>query len=136
MTTLPYRKPSWFLRNVGNRLSPMNAKLVVRLSVPGRATGEWRTTPVVVLDHAGERYLVAPFGYTEWARNLRIAGHGRLIRRGRSEEEFTAVEVPPGDRAPVIAAYRNRFDKMPGVAAGFQNLPDPADHPTFRILPA
>ncbi len=135
MTTLPYRKPSWFLRNVGNRLSPMNAKLVVRLSVPGRTTGQWRTTPVVVLEHAGERYLVAPFGYTEWARNLRAAGHGRLIRQGRVEE-FTAVEVPAGDRSLVIAAYRRRFDRMPGVAASFKDLPDPADHPTFRIVTA
>jgi deazaflavin-dependent oxidoreductase (nitroreductase family) len=135
MTKLNYRKPPWWQRAIGNRLAPMNAKLVARLSVPGRSTGQWRTTPIVVLDHAGERYLVAPFGDTEWARNLRAARRGRLIRR-RAVEEFTADEVPAGDRPPLIAAYRARYGKAPGVDAGFRQFPDPADHPTFRITPS
>jgi deazaflavin-dependent oxidoreductase (nitroreductase family) len=132
MPEVKYRKPPWWMRTIGNRLSPMNGKLVVRLSVPGRTTGRWRTTPVVVLDHDGERYLVAPGGQTEWARNLRAARRGRLVRPGQVED-FTAVEVPPRQRPPVIAAYRSRFDRMPTVAAGFRDFPDPADHPTFRI---
>jgi deazaflavin-dependent oxidoreductase (nitroreductase family) len=123
------------MRYIGNRLSPMNAKLVARLSIPGRVSGRWRTTPIAVLDHDGERYLVAPGGQTEWARNLRAARRGRLIRQGRVEE-FTAVELPPGDRPPVIAAYRSRYGKMPTVDAGFREFPDPADHPTFRIAAA
>src|SRR5215470_14144793 len=135
MTELHYRKPPWWLRHIGNRFSPRNAKLVARLSVPGRTSGQWRTTPVVVLDHDGERYLVAPGGQTEWARNLRAARRGRLIRQGHIEE-FIAVELPPRDRPTVIAAYRSRYGKMPTVDAGFREFPDPADHPTFRIATA
>jgi deazaflavin-dependent oxidoreductase (nitroreductase family) len=134
MTTLHYRKPPWWLKYIGNRFSPRNAKLVARLSVPGRTSGQWRTTPVVVLDHDGERYLVAPGGQTEWARNLRAAGRGRLIR-GDHVEEFVAEEIQPRDRPPVHAAYLDRYGRMPTVKAGFRAFPDPADHPTFRLSP-
>src|SRR4051812_33349127 len=132
MTKLRYRKPPWWLRHIGNRFSPRNARLVAQLSVPGRTSGQWRTTPVVVLEHDGARYLIAPGGQTEWARNLRAAGHGRLSRR-EHVEEFTAEEVPTVDRAPVLDAYLHRYGRMPTVKAGFRALPDPADHPTFRI---
>jgi deazaflavin-dependent oxidoreductase (nitroreductase family) len=135
MTKLHYRKPPWWLTHIGNRFSPGNAKLVARLSVPGRTSGQWRTTPVVVLDHDGERYLVAPGGQTEWARNLRAAGRGRLIRR-EHVEEFTAVELPTGERPAVHEAYLRRYGRMPTVRSGFRAFPDPADHPTFRITPA
>ena len=135
MTTLRYRKPPWWLRYIGNRFSPRNAKLVAVLSVRGRASGRWRDTPVVVLDHAGERYLVAPGGQTEWARNLRAAGRGRLIRR-ENVEDVVAEELPHRDRQPVLAAYLDRYGRMPTVKAGFRAFPDPADHPTFRITSA
>jgi deazaflavin-dependent oxidoreductase (nitroreductase family) len=117
MTTSHYRKPPWWLRYIGNRFSPRNAKLVARLSVPGRTSGQWRTTPVVVLHHDGERYLVAPGGQTEWARNLRAAGRGRLIR-GDRVEEFVAEELQPRDRPPVLAAYLDRYGRMPTVTEG------------------
>jgi deazaflavin-dependent oxidoreductase (nitroreductase family) len=134
MTKLHYRKPPWWLKHIGNRFAPRNAKLVAQLSVPGRTSGQWRTTPVVVLDHDGDRYLVAPGGHTEWARNLRAAGRGRLTRRERVEQ-FGAEEVPPQDRPTVLAAYLSRYGKMPTVKAGFRAFPDPADHPTFRLTP-
>ena len=44
------------------------------LAVRGRKTGEWRTVPVNLLVHEGERYLVAPRGETEWVRNMRYRG--------------------------------------------------------------
>ena len=40
---------------------------------------------------------------------------------------------PVAERPPLIAAYRERFDRFPSVAATFERLPDPADHPTFRL---
>jgi deazaflavin-dependent oxidoreductase (nitroreductase family) len=121
------------MRIIGNRLAPrFNPKLVATLSVPGRTSGQWRTTPIVVLEHDGGRYLVAPFGDTEWARNLRAAHTGRL-HRGSGVEEFVAVEVSPSGRPPLIEAYLRRYGRMPQVAASFRQLPDPADHPTFRI---
>jgi deazaflavin-dependent oxidoreductase (nitroreductase family) len=135
MTARAYRKPRWWLRAIGNRLAPLsNPRLVATLSVPGRRSGQWHTTAVVVLEHQGERYLLAPFGDTDWSRNLRAAGGGRL-RRGRRVEHFTADEVPPQQRGPLIEAYVRRYGKMPGVKASFEQLTDPADHPTFRIIP-
>lgn len=104
------------------------------LSVRGRRSGQWRTVPVVVLEYEGERYLLTPFGDTDWSRNLRAAGGGRL-RRGRRVEHFTAVEVSPQQRGPLIKAYVRRYGKMPGVKTSFDQLADPADHPAFRIVP-
>jgi deazaflavin-dependent oxidoreductase (nitroreductase family) len=135
MTARAYRKPPWWLRAIGNRLAPLfNPRLVANLSVPGRRSGQWRTVPVVVLEYQDERYLLTPFGDTDWSRNLRAAGRGRL-RRGRRVEHFTAVEVPARQRGPLIKAYLRRYGKMPGVKTGFDQLADPADHPTFRIVP-
>jgi hypothetical protein len=89
---------------------------------------------LVVLEYEGQQYLLTPFGDTDWSRNLRAAGGGRL-RQGRRVEQFTAVEVPPEQRGPLIEAYQRRFGGTPGVKASFEQLADPADHPTFRIVP-
>jgi deazaflavin-dependent oxidoreductase (nitroreductase family) len=134
MTKTAYRKPPWFMRAIGNRLAPLNRDMVAILSVRGRASGQPRSTPIVVLEHDGERYLVTPYGNTEWVRNLRAAGAGQLKQRGRTEE-FTATEVPVDQRAPIIEAYLRRYGRMPTVARTFAQLPDPAQHPTFRITP-
>jgi len=103
------------------------------LSVHGRSSGQWRAVAVVVLEHEGQRYLLAPSGHTDWSRNLRASGAGRLRHRGQMEE-FTAVEIPVDQRQPLIEAYRRRYGKLPRVAATFRKLPDPADHPAFRIV--
>lgn len=128
-----YLKPPWMQRNVGNRLAPLvKPSVVSKLSVPGRRSGQWRTTPVAVLDHGGARYLVSVFGTTDWALDLRASGRGRLAGRQRVEE-IGAVEVPVGERQPILDAYLARFAKMPHVDAAFRSLPDPSDHPTFRV---
>jgi hypothetical protein len=122
------------LRDVGNRLAPLfRPSLVSKLSVPGRRSGRWHTLPIVVLDHDGERYLVSYRGESDWVLDLRASNSGRLARRGHVEE-ITVVEVPVPDRPPLIEAYRARYGKVPTVAATLRALPDPADHPTFRII--
>ena len=77
-----YVAPGWFTRTVFN---PSVAFLTRagfsvwgsrELRVRGRTSGEWRTTPVNLLSHDGERYLVAPRGETQWVKNLRAAGEG------------------------------------------------------------
>ncbi len=82
--------------------------------MPGRNTGKWRWTPVVVLDHDGVRYLISAYGDTEWSRNLRASGARRLTRRGRVEP-FTAVEVPVEQRPPLVEAYLRAFGNLPTV---------------------
>jgi deazaflavin-dependent oxidoreductase (nitroreductase family) len=134
-STRPYVRRPWIARAVGDRLAPrFRPAQVRRLSVPGRLTGRWRTTPVAVLEHDGASYLVAAFGVTDWALSLRAAGRGRLTRAdGRTWFDFRASEVPVAQRGPILAAYQQAFGSAPGVGPAFRALPDPADHPTFRI---
>jgi hypothetical protein len=63
-------------------------------------------------------------------RNARSAGSVELRRGGRGEL-FAAVEVPVGERGPIIDAYRAKAGRM--VEGYWKRLPDPADHPTFRL---
>jgi deazaflavin-dependent oxidoreductase (nitroreductase family) len=129
----PYLPPNWMQSHVGNRMAALfGRRFVSQLTVRGRRSGEPRSVPVAVLDHEGVRYLIAPRGRTHWVRNLRAAGEGELKQRGR-KWRFGAEEVPVAERPPLIAAYRREFDRFPSVAQTFEKLPDPADHPTFRL---
>jgi deazaflavin-dependent oxidoreductase (nitroreductase family) len=134
MTTKAYLRQPWAARAIGGRMARLFRPSIVRLlSVHGRTTGQWRSVPVVVLEHDGDRYLIAAYGNTEWSRNLRAAGIGRLSGHGRVEE-FTTTEVRAEQRPPLISAYLRQFGTLPTVASTFRALPDPADHPTFRII--
>jgi len=124
-----YLKPGFVLSRVMNPLL-MKIGLVPTLAVRGRRSGQWRTVPVNVLDLGEQRYLVAPRSDTHWARNLRASGEGELRRRGRTER-FRASEVPVGERPRLIDAYLARWGRE--VKAVFEQLPDPADHPVFRL---
>jgi deazaflavin-dependent oxidoreductase (nitroreductase family) len=110
------------------------------LAVRGRRSGEWRTIPVNLLEHAGARYLVAPRGETEWVRNLRASGTGEL-RLGSRREPFRATEVAGAEKLPVLRAYLerwwfevSRFFDLAGPAADDTDLARIAPHhPVFRI---
>jgi deazaflavin-dependent oxidoreductase (nitroreductase family) len=133
MSDRRYIKPPWGQRYIGNRLAPLfQRSLISKLSVPGRRTGRWHTTPVAVLDYAGERYLISYRGASDWARNLEASHRGRLSQRGHVEE-ITVEDVPVDERGPLLAVYTERFGRMPTVGPVLRALPDPADHPTFRI---
>ena len=110
------------------------------LEVPGRKTGEPRRTPVNLLTVDGQRYLVAPRGHTQWVRNLRVSGRGRLLL-GRRGEEFTATELPDDARPPILRAYLKRWKAEVGVFFGGVGPDSPEeelrriapDHPVFRL---
>jgi len=125
-----YLKPNWLISRVANPLL-MRFGAVPTLRVRGRSTGRWRSVPVNVLELDGERYLVAPRGETDWVRNLRAAGGGQLQYGRRPGEPFTAVEVPDEEKPRVIEAYLARWGRQ--VGSQFETLPDPSDHPVFRI---
>ena len=130
---LGYLKPPWVQRQIGNRLAPrFRPELIARLSVQGRRTGRWHSVPIVVLEHDHERYLVSYRGASDWALNLQASHHARLTKLGRTEE-ITVEDLPPAERAPLLEVYRDRYGQMPTVAAVLRSLPDPADHPVFRI---
>jgi deazaflavin-dependent oxidoreductase (nitroreductase family) len=143
------KRPGWFTKNVFNRA--LNALMGLGISVlgsrvlevRGRSSGVPRRTPVNLLSFEGERYLVAPRGETQWVRNLRVSGEGRLLL-GRHGEAFTAIEVDDDDKLPILRAYLKRWKAEVGVF--FEGIgPDAAEeemqraaprHPVFRIGPA
>jgi deazaflavin-dependent oxidoreductase (nitroreductase family) len=110
------------------------------LEVPGRKSGEPRQTPVNLLTLDDQRYLVAPRGHTQWVRNLRASGSGRLLL-GRRTEPFDAVEVADDDKPAVLRAYLEKWKWEVGAFFGGVG-PDSdegelrriaPDHPIFRI---
>lgn len=142
-----YLAPDWFTQHVFNPLvarltrwgvSVMGSRV---LEVPGRVSGELRTTPVNVLTLGDERYLVAPRGVTQWVRNVRSAGAAGL-RLGRRVDPVELVEVADADKPEVLRAYLRRWKWE--VGAFFEGVgPDATDdellcaaprHPVFRIV--
>ena len=57
------------------------------------------------------------------------------LRAGGRKNRFTAREIPAAERAPLVAAYVQRYGSKYGgfVAKEFAALPDPADHPVFLL---
>jgi deazaflavin-dependent oxidoreductase (nitroreductase family) len=103
------------------------------LSVRGRTSGEWRSTPVNVLSCKSSRYLVAPRGHTQWVRNLRVAGGGEL-RVGRRTERFTATELADDQKPDVLRAYLKRWKLEVGVF--FDGVgPDAPDAKLLEMAP-
>jgi deazaflavin-dependent oxidoreductase (nitroreductase family) len=145
-----FKRPGWFTKNVFNRLVALLTRLGISvlgsrvLEVRGRSSGLWRSTPVNLLTLDGQRYLVAPRGHTQWVRNLRASGDGRL-RLGRRSEPFAASEVlADADKVPILRAYLKRWKAETGVF--FEGVgPDSPEaeltriapnHPVFRIGPS
>jgi deazaflavin-dependent oxidoreductase (nitroreductase family) len=128
---MAYLKPPALTRRLFNPLAMrFGIGGAETLSVAGRRTGEQHAVPVIPVDYDGARYLVSARGETEWVRNLRAAGTGEMRHKGKSEP-FRATEIPAEERPPIIAAYQRVAGKT--VTAYFATLPDPADHPVFRI---
>ncbi len=103
------------------------------LSVRGRKSGEWRSTPVNPLTYEGKRYLVSPRGQTQWARNMRVAGGGEL-RVGRHVESFTATELPDEQKPELLREYLRCWKFEVGMF--FEGVgPDAPDSKLLEIAP-
>jgi len=88
---------------------------------------------VNVVELGDARYLVSVRGQAEWVRNLRAAGHCTVSRRG-NRDRYRAVELAGDRREEVVAAYRARWGSGQ-VGRLLDSLPDPDDHPVFRLDP-
>ncbi len=86
------------------------------LTVRGRTSGQPRTSPIVILEQHGKRYLASPYGIVNWVRNLRAAREA-ILTRGRRTETVNARELPKGEAALVLRAdiKRNPFARSFGV---------------------
>lgn len=134
-----FQEPGWFTKNVFNRLVAGLTKLGISvagsrvLEVQGRKSGEWRRTPVNLLIHEGDRYLVSPRGHTQWVRNMRVSGKGRLVV-GRRSEEFSATEVGDDEKPTLLRAYLEKWKWEVGAFFGGVG-PDSSDEELRRIAP-
>jgi deazaflavin-dependent oxidoreductase (nitroreductase family) len=102
------RPPRW--------LKPMNKVMVavqklgiavgpaMVLTVPGRRSGQPRSTPMTPFDHDGHLYTVAGYPGSDWAANARAAGAGTLTR-GRRTRRVTIVELTPEEAGPVLRSF-------------------------------
>jgi deazaflavin-dependent oxidoreductase (nitroreductase family) len=141
-----YQRPGWFTTHVFNRSVAALTRLGISvygsrvLEVRGRSSGQWRQTPVNLLRFEDAEYLVAPRGHTQWVKNLRVSGEGRL-RVGRRVQPFTALELPDGEKPRLLRAYLKKWKFEVGVFFGGVGpnsseedlLRIAPDHPVFRL---
>ena len=111
----------------------------VTLEVAGRRSGRTGRFPLGMADWQGSWYLVPMLGQDcNWVRNVRAAG-GRATLRHRKATACRLVELPPGERAPVLKRY---LEQVPGARphipvdrhaplAQFEEIA--ASYPVFRV---
>jgi deazaflavin-dependent oxidoreductase (nitroreductase family) len=100
----PMNKVFLALRRTG-----LGMKELPVLTVPGRRTGKPRSTPLSVLEHEGQRYLLEGFPGADWARNVRAAGGRATLSTGKRREEVRLVELDPQDALPVLRLWPVRL---------------------------
>ncbi|HLM78811.1 MAG TPA: nitroreductase/quinone reductase family protein [Rubrobacteraceae bacterium] len=88
------------------------------LSVPGRKSGEIRTTPVSPLVVGGRRYVVGGSAQADWVKNARAAGWG-VLAHGREEERVRLVELVLEERGPILREFPK---KVPGGIPFFRRM--------------
>jgi deazaflavin-dependent oxidoreductase (nitroreductase family) len=74
------------------------------LTVPGRKSGQLRSTPMTPFEFQGALHVVAGYPGADWAANARAAGVGTLTR-GRRARRVRIVELTPAEARPVLRAF-------------------------------
>ncbi len=83
---------------------------------------------------------MAPRGHTQWVKNLRVAGSGRL-RLGKRVAHFEATELADEAKPAIFRPYLERwkwevgqfFDGVGPDASDEELSAIAPDHPVFRI---
>ena len=142
-----YLEPNAFTKHVFNPMVAALTRLGISvwgsrvLEVPGRTTGEIRTTPVNLLTVDGAQYLVAPRGATQWVKNVRVAGSCRL-RVGRRVTDAGLVELADADKPAILRPYLQRwkwevgqfFDGIGPDSTDEQLLAVASGYPVFAVV--
>ena len=119
------------------------------LTVRGRTSGLDRTTPVAVVSIDGRRWVIATFGDTNWARNLRAAGRAAVTINRRAEavgarelstteaETFYRDTLTPFVSSIPLGLGRFMLGSLLGAAEMFTDPHAAATHhPVFELRPA
>ncbi len=122
------------LLRLGMPMGPMRL-----LSVRGRKSGRERRTPVAILDNNGNRYIVSVYGMSQWVRNLRAEGEGKLRKRWRSQS-IRVVELSPKDAAPILMvglakapSFLKKYFETTADSSMEEFERDAVHHPVFKI---
>jgi deazaflavin-dependent oxidoreductase (nitroreductase family) len=111
------------------------------LEVRGRKSGKIYSTPVSLLEFGGKKFLVAPRGQTQWARNAEAAGEITL-KRGSRRQKYRVRPLADGEKPEVLKTYLDNYkgavQKFFPVKAGapvsaFVDLV--GKYPAFEIFP-
>lgn len=105
-------KPPWWLKPMNKvfmtmmRLGlPISGKEgPVVLTVPGRKTGQPRSTPITPMVVDEKRYVVAGFPGADWEKNARAADTATLTT-GRRDETVRMVELSADEARPLLRRF-------------------------------
>jgi hypothetical protein len=78
------------------------------LSVRGRRSGELRSTPVLPVQAAGRRWLVAINDAAHWVHNAR-ADRWAVLAHGRQVEIVQLVELDADDAPLIVEEFKRRL---------------------------
>jgi deazaflavin-dependent oxidoreductase (nitroreductase family) len=108
----PMNKLFMVMLRLGLPVSGKEGPLV--LTVPGRKSGDPRSTPVTPMHVDGNRYVVAGFPGADWVKNARVAGTATLTV-GRTSETIRMVELSAEDARPLL----RQFPRLVPTGVGF-----------------
>jgi len=74
------------------------------LTVPGRKSGQPRSTPMTPFEFDGGLYVVAGYPGADWAANARATGTG-VLSRGRRSRPVKIVELTTEQARPILRAF-------------------------------
>lgn len=115
----PMNKVMLAMQKIGITAGPVTV-----LTVPGRRSGQPRSTPMTPFSFNGGLYGVA-FPGADWASNARAARVGTLTR-GRTSRTVQIVELPADEARPVLRAFHSEVP----VGVGFMKRTGLAPHGT------
>lgn len=105
-------KPPWWLKYVNKTFMAMmrlglarfGGELPLVLTVPGRTSGQTRSTPITPMHVDGRRYVVAGFPNADWVKNVRAAD-GATLTTGKVSEQVRMVELSPEEARPLLRRF-------------------------------
>jgi deazaflavin-dependent oxidoreductase (nitroreductase family) len=116
----------------------IGGKSTYLLTTTGRRTGEPRTTPVILVEGDGQRWLVSPYGMVAWVHNVRAQPEVTL-RHARRVETLHAEEVDAALAGPILQRYvRNARVTAPFFDAKGEDpvgkfIEEAPRHPVFKL---
>jgi hypothetical protein len=126
---MAYLKPSWFNRAIFNKIATtFSFGPFETLVVTKRISKQPQKIPVTPLEFDGAKYLVSAYGETQWVKNVRANPDVKL-----GGVDYVAAETAVDTRQPILDAYKAKVGKY--VDEQFRQLPEPADHPVFALIP-